>query len=81
MNGEAALEQLQQPATSRADRAKAPIPSGLSSAGSLALQAKAPASKTSPTLSKTPPFSTLFDALTLSETILRLTPETDGTRV
>ncbi|KAK6762394.1 hypothetical protein RB195_023202 [Necator americanus] len=58
MDGVAALEQRQQPATSTADWAIAPLPSGLSSAGSLAWQTETPTSQTSPsrdspTLSKT----------------------------
>ncbi|KAK6736044.1 hypothetical protein RB195_018990 [Necator americanus] len=56
-----------------ADWARALLPSGLSSAGLLALQAETSTSKTSPsrdasTLSKTPPFSTM------SKRIQRSTP-------
>ncbi|KAK6756771.1 hypothetical protein RB195_014914 [Necator americanus] len=50
MNGVAAFEQWQQPATSPADWAMAPLPSGLSSGGSLASQMEIPTSKTSPGL-------------------------------
>ncbi|KAK6761283.1 hypothetical protein RB195_022369 [Necator americanus] len=61
MNGVAAVEQRQQLATSPADWARAPLRSGLSSAGSLASQAEIPTSKTNPgrdipILSKTLPF-------------------------
>ncbi|KAK6740140.1 hypothetical protein RB195_008547 [Necator americanus] len=73
MSGVTALEQRQHPGTSAADWARAPLSSGLSSAGSLASRLEKPISKTSlsreaPTLSKSPPLSTL------SKRIRRSTP-------
>ncbi|KAK6732109.1 hypothetical protein RB195_016472 [Necator americanus] len=73
MNGVAALKQRQQPGPSTADWARAPLRSELSSAGLFTSHAEALTSKTSPgretpTLSKTPPFSTL------SKRIRRSTP-------